>query len=76
MYKSFEMESRILNELRHKHVSKTIEFGQNGSIVKPSGNIINDVTFLVLEYIEGQELMEFVKKSKKLSEKAGKVLFD
>ena len=74
--KSFMLETQILNELNHKHINKIISSGQTGQIIKPSGKVMNGITFLILEYVHGHLFLDFLKKSKALSEKGGRFLID
>lgn len=54
-------EIMIMRRLKHENMIQLIDQGGNGTIVNPSGSVINNVIYLVLEYSEGGLLFDLVK---------------
>lgn len=48
---SVNNEIKILKNLNHKGVIKMLEFGDTGTVVKPSTRVINNLVYILMEYI-------------------------
>ena len=51
--KTIEREIQILHGLDHPNINKIIGYGSDGKVVKGSGRIINNLLFVIVEYIPG-----------------------
>jgi len=51
--KSVEQEISILHGLEHQNITKIIGYGSDGKVVKPSGRVIDNLIYIMLEYVEG-----------------------
>ena len=40
-----------------------IEKGTDGQLMKPSGKMIHDINYIVMDYVESEELFGFLKKT-------------
>ena len=63
-----------MTTLDHPHVVKLYEYGIDGSIVTATSTL-NDIWFLVLEYISERTLVDLVKEQGSLSEELAKYFF-
>jgi serine/threonine protein kinase len=48
----------ILESLKHPHIIKIEEFGDNGMVLKPSGRYLENLVFIVLEFVSGGLLFD------------------
>jgi len=48
----------VLRELDHKNIIRLNGYGSDGKIVKPSGEVIGDLVYLVVEYVNGMLLFD------------------
>lgn len=46
-----EREITLLNGLQHKNINRLISFGDDGKIQKPSGRVIPNLVYMLLEYV-------------------------
>jgi len=53
-----ESEVEILKKLDHPNIVKIIEYGKDGTITKPKGKVLNDLVYIILEYITGGLLFD------------------
>ena len=63
-----------LTTLNHPHVVKLYDYGIDAKIVSPTSNL-QDIWFLVLEYISERTLVDLVKEQGFLSEELAKYFF-
>lgn len=70
--KSVEQEISILSGLEHKNITKIIDYGSDGVVVKASGKKIDNLVYLALEYIDGGILFDLVQSQGKMGEDAGR----
>lgn len=70
----FVDELRALATLNHPHVVKMYDYGIAGKIVS-SCTTLNDVWFIVLEYISERTLVDLVKEQGSLEEDIAKYFF-
>jgi len=70
--KSVEQEISILSGLEHKNITKIIDYGSDGVVVKASGKRIENLVFIALEYIDGGILFDLVQSQGKMGEETGR----
>jgi len=70
--KSVEQEISILHGLEHKNITKIIDYGSEGVVVKASGKRIENLVYIMLEYIDGGILFDAVQTCGKMGEDAGR----
>lgn len=51
----------IMRRLNHDNMIQLIDQGGNGTIVNPSGKVLSNLIYLVLEYSNGGLLFDLVK---------------
>jgi len=56
---SVQNEITILKNLSHDGVIKMVDFGDAGQVVKPSGRIISNLVFIIMEFVKGGLLFDF-----------------
>lgn len=56
--KSVEQEIQILNGLKHKHIVNIVSWGSDGEVKKPSGRVISNLVYIMLEYVTGGLLFD------------------
>lgn len=56
--KSVENEIQILQGLKHQNIINIIGWGSDGHVVKPSGREINNLVYILLEYVTGGLLFD------------------
>lgn len=69
---SVQNEITILKNLNHEGIIRMHDFGDNGEVVKPSGRIINNLVFIVMEYVEGGLLFDLCQTMGAMGEDAGR----
>jgi len=70
--KSIRREMTILNHMNHEGIIKMKECGQTGKIVKPSGRVMEELTYIMMEYVEGGLFFDFVRDMGAMGEDAGR----
>lgn len=53
-----EEEIKILHGLDHPNITKMHGFGTDGTILKPSGQVISNLVYVILEYVDGMLLFD------------------
>jgi len=53
-------------------VIRLIDFGDVGEVVKPSGRVIKNLVYIIMEYVAGGLLFDFVEKMGGMGEEAGR----
>merc|ERR1712110_826668 len=53
-------EMTILKNMNHEGIIKCKEFGWDGKIVKPSGRVLDELTYITMEYVDGGLFFDFV----------------
>ena len=56
--KSVEAEIQILRQLKHAGIVGLVEYGDQGVVEKPSGRIINNMVYLIMEFVQGGLLFD------------------
>ena len=49
--KSVEQEIQILQGLKHDNIVNILGYGSDGTVKKPSGREINNLVYILLEYV-------------------------
>jgi len=70
--KLVEKEISILLSLDHPNINKIVEYGSDGSIVKPSGRELRNLVYLTLDYIPGGIFFDMCKLNGAMGEDAGR----
>lgn len=52
-----------------------VEYGDSGEVVKPSGRVISNLVFIVMEYVTGGLLFDFCQSMGAMGEDAGRFFF-
>lgn len=56
----------------HEHVVKLRGYGTDGVVIRPSGQKCENLTYIMMDYVEGGLLFDFVKKMGGVGEEAGR----
>ena len=56
--KSVEQEIQILQGLKHDNIVNIVGYGSDGTVLKPSGRKIENLVFILLEYVAGGLLFD------------------
>lgn len=72
---SVQNEITILKNLNHCGIIRMMDFGDAGQVVKPSGRIINNLVFIVMEYVPGELLFNLCQDMGAMGEEAGRFFF-
>lgn len=70
--KMVQNEVSILKGLNHKGIVKLIEFGEKGCVQKSSGQITDNLVYLLMEYIPGGTLFNLCERSGQMGEDIGR----
>ena len=69
---SVHNEITILKNLRHDGIINMREYGDAGTVVKPSGRVINNLVFIVMEFVQGGLLFDLCQTMGAMGEDAGR----
>ena len=69
---SVQNEITILKNLQHIGIIRMIDFGDAGQVLKPSGRIISNLVFIVMEYVQGGLLFDLCQTMGAMGEDAGR----
>ncbi len=58
--------------LNHPNINRIIEYGHNGKILKPSGRVLDEMVFLVLDYVPCGVFFDTCKAAGPMGEDAGR----
>lgn len=56
--RSVDNEITILRHLNHKNIVSLIDYGDSGTIEKPSGRSIPNLVYIIMEYVSGELLFD------------------
>lgn len=70
-----EQEIQILRGLRHQNIVKIYGFGSDGYMTKPSGRVVENIVFIILEYVSGGLLFDVCQSVGSMGEDAGRFFF-
>lgn len=69
---SVHNEITILKNLQHSGIINMLEYGDSGQVVKPSGRVIDNLVFIVMEFIQGGLLFDLCQTMGSMGEDAGR----
>ena len=55
---SVQNEITILKNLAHSGIIRMMDFGDAGQVIKPSGRVISNLVFIIMEYVSGGLLFD------------------
>ena len=61
-----------MHSLQHKHITKILGQGVNGYIIKKSGRKIENLHYIILEYVPGGDLFDTIKELNGLGEQGAR----
>lgn len=70
--KTVQNEMNILQGLNHKGIVKCIETGESGVVLKPSGNKVQNLVYLLMEYVPCGTLFNLCEKNGPMGENIGR----
>jgi serine/threonine protein kinase len=69
---SVHNEITILKNLDHAGIIRMVDYGDAGQVVKPSGRVIENLVFIVMEYVQGGLLFDLCQTMGAMGEDAGR----
>lgn len=69
---SVENEVTILKNLKHTGIVNLLQYGDNGEVTKPSGRVISNLIYLVMEFVQGGLLFDVCQLMGAMGEDAGR----
>ena len=69
---SVQNEITILKSMKHSGIINMTEYGDSGKVVKPSGRVIENLVYIVMEFIQGGLLFDLCQTMGKMGEDAGR----
>lgn len=69
---SVHNEITILKNLDHFGIIKMYEYGDAGQVVKPSGRVIDNLVFIIMEFVQGGLLFDLCQTMGQMGEDAGR----
>ena len=69
---SVHNEITILKNLEHAGIIRMFEYGDAGQVVKPSGRVIDNLVFIVMEFVQGGLLFDLCQTMGAMGEDAGR----
>ena len=69
---SVHNEITILKNLQHQGIIQMYEYGDAGQVVKPSGRIIENLVYIVMEFVQGGLLFDLCQTMGAMGEDAGR----
>jgi serine/threonine protein kinase len=73
---SLKQEIKILNGLKHPNINKFIDYGSDGKIVKPSGRVIPNLIYIILDYVPGGIFYDLCQAAGGVGEQGGRYFLD
>ena len=70
--KTVENEIEILQGLKHETIVNILGYGSDGKVVKPSGRVISNLVYIVLEYVSGGLFFDICQTLGDMGEEAGR----
>jgi len=53
-----------MKNLEHDGIVKLLEYGKKGVCVKPTGTVVHNLVYIVMEYARGEQLFDLTEKMK------------
>ena len=69
---SVHNEITILKNLNHTGIIRMIDYGDAGQVLKPSGRVIDNLVFIVMEFVQGGLLFDLCQTMGAMGEDAGR----
>ena len=69
---SVHNEITILKNLNHLGIIHMIDYGDAGQVLKPSGRVIDNLVFIIMEYVKGGLLFDLCQTMGAMGEDAGR----
>jgi len=69
---SVHNEITILKNLQHQGIINMYEYGDAGKVVKPSGRVIDNIVYIVMEFVQGGLLFDLCQSMGAMGEDAGR----
>merc|ERR1719389_1018662 len=69
---SVHNEITILKNLQHQGIINMHEYGDSGKVVKPSGRVIDNLVYIVMEFVQGGLLFDLCQTMGAMGEDAGR----
>ena len=69
---SVQQEIQILKSLQHPHIINCIAYGSDGVVQKPSGRVIDNLVYIMLEFVAGGLLFDLCQTLGGMGEDAGR----
>lgn len=70
--KSVEQEIQILQGLKHSNIVNIVGYGSDGTVLKPSGRKIENLVYILLEYVTGGLLFDLCQSMGGMGEEYGR----
>lgn len=70
--KTVENEIEILQGLKHDSIVNILGYGSDGKVVKPSGRVISNLVYIILEYVSGGLFFDICQTLGDMGEEAGR----
>lgn len=62
----------VLKQMDHPGIVKLFDSGMNGTVVKPSGQRVNNLVYLLMEHVSNGTLFSLCEKNGEMGENAGR----
>lgn len=69
---SVHNEITILKNLDHSGIIRMVDYGDAGRVVKPSGRVIDNIVFIIMEFVQGGLLFDICQTMGAMGEDAGR----
>jgi len=73
--KNIEQEIQILSCMNHKNIVRLIDYGTDGEIIKPSGRVIQNIVYIMMEYVSGGLMFNLCQNLGGMGEDVGRFFF-
>lgn len=70
--RSVEKEIEILQGLKHQNIINIITYGSDGHVLKPSGRELQNLVYIILEYVSGGLLFDVCQSLGNMGEEGGR----
>ena len=74
--KSVEQEIQILQGLKHENIVNIVGYGSDGHVKKPSGREINNLVYILLEFVSGGLLFDVCQSLGNMGETTGRFFLE
>lgn len=69
---SVQNEITILKNLKHSGIVNMSDFGDAGTVLKPSGRVINNLVYIIMEFVTGGLLFDLCQTMGAMGEDTGR----